>query len=93
MHYIVKKHFSISIAPVLSRGRSLVYYYYHHQHRPLIPLCGVGTTCFLLPLSSITRHVHAHATYFHVIYHTIHYYKLRKIGLLEISILRAIPLR
>jgi hypothetical protein len=36
------------------------------------PLCGVGTTCFLLPFSSITRHLHAHSFYFHVIFHTIY---------------------
>jgi hypothetical protein len=46
--------------------------HHHHHHRPLIPLCGVGTTCFLLPFSSITRHLHAHSSYFHVIFHTIH---------------------
>jgi hypothetical protein len=44
----------------------------HHHHRPLIPLCGVRTTCFLLPFSSITRHLHCHSFYFHVIFHTIH---------------------
>jgi hypothetical protein len=43
-----------------------------HHHRPLIPLCGVGTTCFLLPLSSITCHLHAHSFCFHVILHKIH---------------------
>jgi hypothetical protein len=42
------------------------------HHCPLIPLCGVGTTCFLLPFSSITRHLHAHFFYFHVILHTIY---------------------
>jgi hypothetical protein len=44
----------------------------YHHHRPLIPLCGIGTTCFLLPFSSITRHLHAHSLYFHVIIHTVH---------------------
>jgi hypothetical protein len=29
----------------------------HHHHRPLIPLSGVGITCFLLPFSSTTRHL------------------------------------
>jgi hypothetical protein len=43
-----------------------------HHHRFLIPLSGVGTTCFLLPFSSITRHVHAHSFYSHIILHTIH---------------------
>jgi hypothetical protein len=43
-----------------------------HRHRPLIPLNGVGTIYFLLPFSSITRHVHAHFFYFHVILHTVH---------------------
>jgi hypothetical protein len=27
---------------------------HHHHHRFLIPLCGVGKTCFLLPFFSIT---------------------------------------
>jgi hypothetical protein len=39
------------------------------HHRPLIPLCGVDTTCFLLPFFSITRHLHVHSFYFHVILH------------------------
>jgi hypothetical protein len=33
----------------------------HHHHRPIIPLCGVGTTCSLLPFSSISRHFHGHS--------------------------------
>jgi hypothetical protein len=44
----------------------------NHHHRPLIPLCEDGTTSFLLSSSSITRHLHAHSFYFHVILHTIH---------------------
>jgi hypothetical protein len=31
----------------------------YHHHRLLIPLSGVGTTCFFLPFSSITRHDHS----------------------------------
>jgi hypothetical protein len=42
-------------------------HHHHHHHRPLIPLCGVGTTCFLVPFSTITRHLHAHSSYFHSI--------------------------
>jgi hypothetical protein len=42
----------------------------HHHHRPLIPLSGVGTTCFFRSFSSITRHVHAHSFYSHVILHS-----------------------
>jgi hypothetical protein len=38
----------------------------HHHHHPLIPLSGVGTTCFLLPFSSITRHLYAYSFYSHV---------------------------
>jgi hypothetical protein len=53
--------------------RKVFIYYitcYHHHHRPLIPLSGVGT-CFLLPFSSITRHL-THSFYSHVILHTVH---------------------
>jgi hypothetical protein len=50
----------------------MVIYDIYHHHRPLIPPCGVGTTYFLLPFSSITRHLHVHSFYFHVIFHTIH---------------------
>jgi hypothetical protein len=42
------------------------------HHHPLIPLSGVGTTCFFLPFYSITRHLHAHSFYSHVILHTVH---------------------
>jgi hypothetical protein len=42
-----------------------------HHHHPLILVSGVGTTCFLLPFSSITRHLHAHCFYSHVILHTV----------------------
>jgi hypothetical protein len=43
----------------------------HHHHRSLTLLSDVGTRYFLLPLSSITRHLHAYAFYFHVILHTV----------------------
>jgi hypothetical protein len=43
-----------------------------YHHRPLIPLSGVGTTCFLLPFSSVTGPLHAHFFHFHVIFHTIY---------------------
>jgi hypothetical protein len=43
-----------------------------HHHRSLIPLSGVGSICFLLSFSSITRHLHAHSFYFHAILHTVH---------------------
>jgi hypothetical protein len=46
--------------------------FHHHYHRPLIPLCGGGTTCFLLPFSSIAHHHRAQTFYFHVILHTVH---------------------
>jgi hypothetical protein len=42
-----------------------------HHHHPLIPLSGVGTK-LLLPFSSITRHLHTHSFYSHVILHTVH---------------------
>jgi hypothetical protein len=51
-------------------------YTIHHQ-RPLIPPTGVGTICFLLPFSSITRHLYAHAFYSHIILHQVHPYFLR----------------
>jgi hypothetical protein len=43
---------------------SLICWKSHHHHL-LIPLSGVGTTCFLLPFSSITCHLHAHSFYSH----------------------------
>jgi hypothetical protein len=35
-------------------GVSMYYVYHHHHYHPLILLSGIGTTCFLLPFSSIT---------------------------------------
>jgi hypothetical protein len=63
-----------------SRTRINIYLYnfflYHHHHHPRIALSGVGTTCYLLPFSSINRHLHAHSFYSHVIFHTVHPYFL-----------------
>jgi hypothetical protein len=53
---------------------------HHHHHHPLIPLSGVGITYFLVPFSSITRHIHAHGFYSHVILHTVHPSFLRSIS-------------
>jgi hypothetical protein len=44
----------------------------HYHHPPLIPLHGVGTTYFLLPFPSITRHRYVHSFYSHVILHTVY---------------------
>jgi hypothetical protein len=38
----------------------------------VIPLRRMGTTCFLLSFSSITRHFHIHSFYTDVILHTVH---------------------
>jgi hypothetical protein len=43
---------------------------YQHHHRPLIPVSGVGITYFLLPFSSITRHLHALSFYCHMPFFT-----------------------
>jgi hypothetical protein len=53
--------------------KTVNHHHHHHHHRrsPLKPLSGVGTTCFLLPFTSITRHLHAHSSYFHVILQTV----------------------
>jgi hypothetical protein len=47
------------------------FHYNCNHHRPLIPLSGVGTTCHI-PFTSITRHLHAHSFYSHVILHKVH---------------------
>jgi hypothetical protein len=48
------------------------HHHYHHQHRPLIPLSRVDTTCFSLPFYSITLHFHAHSFYSHGNLHIVH---------------------
>jgi hypothetical protein len=54
---------------IISKQKRNLNLIYHHPH---IPLSGVGTTCFLLPFSSLTTHLHAHSFYAHVILHTVH---------------------
>jgi hypothetical protein len=50
--------------------------HHNHHHRPLIScISGVRATCFLLPFSSITRHLHgchAHSFPFYVVLHIVH---------------------
>jgi hypothetical protein len=46
----------------------------HHESSSSLspyPTKWVGTTCFPLPFSSITRHFHLHSFYSHVILHTV----------------------
>jgi hypothetical protein len=62
-YFKLKLVFSFQDVPRLSMVLEvLLFYSVHeldHHRRPLIPLSGVGTICFLLPFSSITRHLHA----------------------------------
>jgi hypothetical protein len=57
----------------MSRQSRLQYFsYLSHYHHPPTPPSGVGTTWFFLAFYSITRHLHAHSFYSHVIIHTVH---------------------
>jgi hypothetical protein len=58
----------LTSAIALTAVQSLIHSLLHFVN---VPVSGV-TTCFLLPLSSITRHLLGHSFYSHVILHTVH---------------------
>jgi hypothetical protein len=74
--FMWRKIHSRAVLDILKTKESLTcstliaFYLNHHHHRPLIPLNG--TTCFLFPFSSITRHLHVHSFYSFIILHIVH---------------------